>query len=87
LVAGALGFQELSMSLSDAEVAREARYEAPIEAAFDQAEAHALVGDFRGALEWLAQAEDLYGGLPDAYIELRKRWIGSLAPLAVVGRR
>jgi hypothetical protein len=72
------------MSVSDADVAREPRYEGRVEAVFDQAEAHALVGDTRHALEWLADAEDLHGGLPDACIELRKRWIGSLAPLAVV---
>lgn len=75
------------MSLSDADVAREARHEAQIEGAFDQAEAHALGGDVEHALEWLSEAENLCGGLPDAYIELRKRWIASLHPLAVVVRR
>jgi hypothetical protein len=39
------------------------------------------------ALEALSEAEDLAGGLPDYYIALRKRWIGGLAPLAVVVRR
>ena len=75
------------MSLCDADVAREARHEARIEGAFDQAEAHALDGDLEHALEWLSEAENLCGGLPDAYIELRTRWIASLHPLAVVGRR
>jgi hypothetical protein len=75
------------MLLSDTEVAREARYEARIEAAFDQSEAHADAGHFERALEWLSEAEDLAGGLPDAYIEMRKRWIASLAPLSVVVRR
>ena len=75
------------MSLSDADVAREARYEARIEGAFDRAETHALRGDLERALEWLSEAEDLCGGLPEAYIELRKRWIASLHPLAVVVRR
>ena len=75
------------MSLSDAHVAREARHEARIEVAFDQVEAHALVGDFEHALEFLSEAEDLAGGLPDEYIELRECWIASLAPLAVVVRR
>jgi hypothetical protein len=67
------------MSLSDLDVAREARYEARIDEAFDQAEAHALVGDLEHAIEFLSAAEDLAGGLPDAYVELRERWIGSLA--------
>jgi hypothetical protein len=75
------------MSLSDLDVAREARYEARIDEAFDQAEAHALVGDIDHALEFLSEAEDLAGGLPDAYIELRERWISNLAPLAIVVRR
>jgi hypothetical protein len=75
------------MSEWDEHVAREAGYEARIEAAFDQAEAHALAGELEHALEWLSEAEDLCGGLPDEYIELRKRWIASLAPLAVVVRR
>jgi hypothetical protein len=75
------------MSLLDADVAREARNERRIEAAFDQVESHALVGNLEHALEWLSEAEDLCGGLPDAFIELRKRWIASLHPLAVVVRR
>jgi hypothetical protein len=75
------------MSEWDAHVAREARHEARVEAAFDQADAHARSGSLEHALEWLSEAEDLCGGLPDAYVELRQRWIGSLAPLAVVVRR
>ena len=75
------------MLLWDARVDREASYEARIDAAFDQADAHADAGEFEQALEWLSEAEDLCGGLPDAYVELRKRWIASLAPLAVVVRR
>jgi hypothetical protein len=71
----------------DAKVAREARHEARIETAFDYADAHARAGNLEDALGWLSQAEDLGGGLPDAYITLRKRWIASLAPLAVVVRR
>jgi hypothetical protein len=71
----------------DARVAREARYEARIEAAFDQAEAQGLAGNFEQALRSLSDAEDLSGGLPDAYIQLRERWISRLAPLAVVARR
>jgi hypothetical protein len=75
------------VTLWDERVAREATHEARIEAAFDEAEAFALAGDLEQALEWLSQAEDLAGGLPDAYIELRRRWLGSLAPVAVVVRR
>jgi predicted Zn-dependent protease len=75
------------MSLWDTRVAHEASYEARIEAAFDQAEAYALAGKLERALESLSEAEDLAGGLPDAYNRLRERWIASLAPLAVVVRR
>jgi hypothetical protein len=75
------------MLLWDAQVAREAAHEARIEAAFDQAEAHASAGHFERGLEWLSEAEDLAGGLPDAYLELRRQWLTSLAPLAVVVRR
>jgi len=71
----------------DAKVAREVRHEARIETAFDQADAHARAGNLEDALGWLSEAEDLGGGLPDTYIELRKHWIASLAPLAVVVRR
>jgi hypothetical protein len=75
------------MLLWDTRVAREAAYEAGIEAAFDQAEGYALAGNLEWALESLSEAENLAGGLPDAYVEQRKRWIASLAPLAVVVRR
>jgi hypothetical protein len=75
------------MLLWDARVAREASYEARIDAAFDRAEVHADAGHFEQALEWLSEAEDLAGGLPDAYSELRGQWISYLAPLAVVVRR
>jgi hypothetical protein len=75
------------MLLWDARVAREASYEARIEAAFDQAEADARAGDLEWALESLSEAENLGGGLPDVYLELRERWINQLAPLAVVVRR
>jgi hypothetical protein len=75
------------MSVSDARVAHETRYEALIEAAFDKAEACAEAGRFERALESLSEAEDLAGGLPDEYVEQRKTWISSLEPLAVVVRR
>ena len=75
------------MLLWDARVAHEAAYEARIEAAFDRAEAHANAGHLEWALESLSDAEDLGGGLPDAYTQLREDWISLLAPLAVVVRR
>jgi hypothetical protein len=75
------------MSQWDAHVARQARHEARTEAAFDRADAHARAGNLAEALGWLSEAEDLAGALPDSYIELRRRWIASLAPLAVVVRR
>lgn len=71
----------------DALVAREARYEALIESAFDQAEAHASAGRLERALESLSEAEDLSGGLPNAYLDRRRSWISRLDPLAVVARR
>ena len=75
------------MLLGDARVAHEAAHEARIEAAFDRAEAHASAGHLEWALESLSDAEDLGGGLPDAYMELREHWISLLAPLAIVVRR
>jgi hypothetical protein len=75
------------MLLWEARVARQARHEALTEVAFDNAEACADSGNFAEALEWLMEAENLAGGLPDAYLERRKRWISWLAPLAVVVRR
>ena len=75
------------MFVWDERIAREARYEALIEAAFDQADAHASEGNLERALEALSEAEDLSGGLPDAYLERRRRWISELDPLAVVARR
>jgi hypothetical protein len=75
------------MTISDASIGREARYEALIEAAFDRADAHAREGNLERALEWLSEAENLSGGLPDAYVERRRSWIRTLSPLAVVVRR
>jgi hypothetical protein len=75
------------MLLWDARVAHEAAHEARTESAFDKAEAHALNGELELALESLSEAEDLSGGLPVAYVELREGWIAALAPLAVVVRR
>ena len=75
------------MPISDARIDRERRHEALIEAAFDRADAYAREGNLERALEWLSEAENLGGGLPDAYVEQRRSWISSLAPLAVVVRR
>ena len=75
------------MLLWDARVAREAAHEVRIEAAFDEAEEHAGAGRFELALESLSEADDLAGGLPVAYTQLREHWIGLLAPLVVVARR
>jgi hypothetical protein len=75
------------MLLWDARVARDASYEARIEAAFDRAEAQARASNFEQALQSLSEAEDLSGGLPDVYVQERERWISCLAPLAVVARR
>jgi hypothetical protein len=58
----------------DEHVAREARHQARIEAAFDRADACERLGDFNRALEWLVRADRLSGGLPPAYRELRARW-------------
>jgi hypothetical protein len=74
------------MLLWDALVARETAYEARIEAAFDKAEAHAAAAHLERAIESLSEAEDLCGGLPDSYMQLREHWINSLSPLAVVVR-
>jgi len=71
----------------DAHVAREAAYETRIEHAFDRVDAHASAGNLEAALESLSEAENLCGGLPDAYKQLREHWISSLAPMAVVVRR
>jgi hypothetical protein len=75
------------MFVWNARGARGAPYEALVEEAFDHAETYASGGNFERALEALAEAEDLAGGLPPLYIERRKRWISELEPLAVVARR
>jgi hypothetical protein len=59
----------------DEHVAREARHQARIEAAFDRADACERLGDFNRGLEWLVRADRLGGGLPPAYRELRARWV------------
>ena len=67
------------MLMWDARVAREASYEARIEAAFDRAERCERLGDYERALEWLDRAEDLGGGLTPAYSAQRARWARQLA--------
>ena len=74
-------------------VAREVRHQELIEASFDRAEAHARLGDFEHALDWLDRVAVLSGGLPaamprSAHAGLaprrrdssRQRAIGSTAP-------
>lgn len=65
-------------SLGDREwgehVAREAKHQELIEAIFDRAEAHARLGDFERALEWIDRAAALSGDLPPAYQMKRARW-------------
>jgi hypothetical protein len=58
----------------DERVAREVRHQEVIEASFDRAEAHARLGDFEHALEWLDRAAALSGGLPAGYAAQRARW-------------
>jgi alkylation response protein AidB-like acyl-CoA dehydrogenase len=57
----------------DALVAREVARQAGIEAAFDRIDACVRLGDVRGALEWLDEADRLGGGLPPAYRAQRRR--------------
>jgi hypothetical protein len=58
----------------DEHVEREARHQARIELAFDQADACERLGDFKRGLQWLSRADRLAGGLPPAYHALRQRW-------------
>ena len=51
----------------DERVAREVRHQELIEASFDRAEAHARLGDFEHALDWLDRVAALSGGLPAGY--------------------
>jgi hypothetical protein len=59
----------------DGRVAREVRHQEVIEATFDRAEAHARLGDFKRAVEWLDRADAVGGGLPAIYRAQRARWI------------
>ena len=70
-------------------VAREARHEAMIEAAFDRVDECERHGEFALALEWLTRAEALGGGLPPAYDAKRAQYSRELArrPAPKVGTR
>ena len=58
-------------------VAREVRHQELIEASFDRAEAHARLGDFEQALDWLDRVVVLSGALPAGYAAQRARWARS----------
>jgi hypothetical protein len=58
----------------DEHVAREAKHQELIEATFDRAEAHARLGDFERAVEWVDRAAALSGDLPPVYQMKRARW-------------
>jgi hypothetical protein len=57
----------------DRRVAREARNQARIEAAFDRADAFDRLGNVGQALEWLDRADALSGGLTPTYRAKRRR--------------
>jgi hypothetical protein len=63
----------------DERVAHETRHQELIEATFDRAEAHAGLGDFERALDWLDRAAALCGGLPPAYRSRRALWARATA--------
>jgi hypothetical protein len=63
----------------DKRVESEVRHQEVIEASFDRAEAHARLGDFDRAVEWLDRAATLSGGLPPAYRAQRTRWVRTTA--------
>ena len=60
-------------------VAREVRHQELIEASFDRAEAHARLGDFEHALDWLDRVVVLSGELPAGYAAQRARWARAAA--------
>ena len=63
----------------DERVARDVRHQEVIEASFDRAEAHARLGDFERAVEWLDRAAAASGGLPTTYRAQRARWVRTTA--------
>ena len=58
----------------DEHIGREAQHQELIEATFDRADAHARLGDFERAVEWLDRAATLGGDLPPTYQVKRARW-------------
>ena len=58
----------------DEHIGREAQHQELIEATFDRADAHARLGDFEHAVEWLDRAATLSGDLPPTYQVKRARW-------------
>ncbi|MET0512395.1 MAG: hypothetical protein ABW135_12035 [Thermoleophilaceae bacterium] len=58
----------------DSRVEREVRHQEVVEATFDRAEAHARLGDFERAVEWLDRAATAGGDLPATYRAQRARW-------------
>ncbi len=71
----------------DEHVAREAQHQELLEATLERAEAHARLGDFEHAVEWLDRAATLSGDLPPAYQVKRARWDRSpLRPGLAAGR-
>jgi hypothetical protein len=63
----------------DERVAREVKHQEVIEASFDRAEAHARLGDFDRAVEWLDRAATVSGALPPTYRAKRARWVRTTA--------
>jgi hypothetical protein len=68
----------MSIHTWDEHLAREARHQARIEAAFDEVDACEQSGDGRQGLWSLRRAAQLSGGLPPAYLVLRARWAREL---------
>lgn len=57
----------------DQRVAREVKHQARIEATYDRADACERLGDPEHALEWLARADALSGGLSPTCLAQRSR--------------
>jgi anti-sigma regulatory factor (Ser/Thr protein kinase) len=67
----------------DGRVAREVRHQEVIEATLDRAEAHARLGDFKRAVDWLDRAAAAGGDLSTADLAQRASWIrGAVQPTA-----
>jgi hypothetical protein len=59
-------------------VVRQMGLQTEIEAAFDRAEAFERLGDFKRALDWLERASALSGGLSQACLAQRSRYVDEL---------